>query len=148
MRPHLPPVFRATLASLVCLATPAGAAPVLGLLPVSVEGAVGTPDRTEAVSRRLAEVLETPGGFRVIPLEESVQPAGATARAVRGWALDTGADAVVVGHLEGGQVWLQLRSGHSGGLLGGWSVPDGTEPDGWLPTLRAMRKALGAPPLS
>ena len=111
-----------SLVSLVCLAGPAGAAPLLGLLPVSVEGAVGAPDRTDAVSRRLAAVLEGPGGFRVVSLEEPVQPAGATARAVRGWALDTGAEAVVVGHLEGGQLWLQLRSGHSGGLLGGWCV--------------------------
>ena len=136
-----------SLVSLVCLAGPAGAAPLLGLLPVSVEGAVGAPDRTDAVSRRLAAVLEGPGGFRVVSLEEPVQPAGATARAVRGWALDTGAEAVVVGHLEGGQLWLQLRSGHSGGLLGGWSVPEGTQDAAWGPTLRAMRKALGAPPL-
>lgn len=109
------------------------------------------PDATELSSElteALANALRSHGGFQVTLVADADADAdGATARAVRDWALDTGSDAVVVARLEAGQLWTELRSAHSGGLLGGWTVAPQLEPAAVTALQAGIREALGAPPL-
>lgn len=129
----------------VGLVASGSAQPLLGLFPVAAEDSTRA-SRAADASERLDAALRGPGGFRVVGLDEAGGSAGATAKSVRGLALETGADAVVVGRLEGGKLWLELRSGHSGGLLGGWTLPEAVETGSLVPVMLAMREAMGAPP--
>lgn len=129
----------------VGVAVSGSAQPLLGLLPVAAEDSTRA-SRAAEVSERLGAALRGPGDFRVVVLGEAGGSAGATAKTVRGLALETGADAVVAGRLEGGKLWLELRSGHSGGLLGGWTLPEAVETGSLAPVMLAMREAMGAPP--
>lgn len=138
-----PALIGAALAS-VCAVGTAASAPLLGLLPVATEDA-GDASAAESLSGQLERALEEQGGFRVVSIEESGGLEEPTAKSVRRWSLGTGAEAVLISRLEGGRVWFELRSGHSGGLLGGWAVAEALPSEGIVPVLQAMRQAMGAP---
>jgi lipopolysaccharide export system protein LptA len=126
----------------ICLAGPVLAEPRLALPPVVVAPS-DAPQRAAELSAALASALRSPGRFEVTLVAEA-NTDGASASQVRGWALDTGADAVVAARLESDQLWIELRSAHSGGLLGGWAIDPQLEPAAVRPVLAGIREALGA----
>lgn len=143
--PHLGAAFAVGLA-LLAFAGHAVAAPHVAVPPLVAEPPE-SPERAERLGGELERQLESAGGFELSRVDD-VDQLGATASEVRTWALSTGADAVVAGRLAGGQIWLELRSSHSGGLLGGWTVSPELDEGELRPVLSEMRVLLGAPPLA
>jgi lipopolysaccharide export system protein LptA len=121
------------------------AAPRLALPPVLAEPPESA-QRAGALTDALGVALRDHGRFEVTAVQDADSDAP-TASEVRGWALETGADAVVAARLESGQLWVELRSAHSGGLLGGWAVDPGLAPAVALPVMAEIRELLGAPDL-
>jgi lipopolysaccharide export system protein LptA len=136
----------ASLAVPLVAASSALAAPQVALPPVVVGAEEPSAARVDGLDARLADALRDGAGLEVTPVSEA-RADGARASEVRRWALESGADGVVTGRVEQGVLWLELRSAHSGGLLGGWSLSPALPPAELEPALADIRRLLGAPPL-
>jgi len=115
-------------------------------LPTVVIVSPNGAERSEELTEALAHALRTDGAFQVSRVADSDAPTG-PARAAREWALEANSDAVVIARLESGQLWTELRSAHSGGLLGGWTVAPQLESAAMDALQQSIRGALGVPPL-
>ena len=105
----------------------------------------GSPARAEGLGPVLARALEQQAQLRVVAVDDA-SPAQVTSSQVRKWALETGADAVVTPYLEQQDLRVELRSAHSGGLLGSWTVAGEPDAAALLGVMSGIRQGLGLEP--
>ena len=115
------------------LAVPTADAAARGIAVAPFTKDAGTGGASFDVAQALATTLDSSSGLRVVPPGEL----GPNARArhdpeavdIRRWASHNDVDNVVIGHREGLDVSVELRSGHSGGALAEYRMQPATPED-------------------
>ncbi|MEE3329529.1 MAG: LptA/OstA family protein [Myxococcota bacterium] len=110
----------AMLSGLFCATAGAASGLLPSLLITHVEAAEADEGAALEFQRALRGAFDATGAFAIA--ETEALSGERTDERFRAWAEQFGADALLAASLADGSVRLELRSGHSGGLITDWSV--------------------------